>query len=142
MANSIKSTGDGLALQITEPARASNLAEERPNGEARRLAPVVVYAVDGALVVVDREELDIEDRAELIASAARDTRSLYRGAHAEVTTAGHGYKVQLPCATDARLQEGDRAPTHTADRLLVITDGSRGANRLGRDLVTIREEQG
>lgn len=141
MPNKIKASADGLALQITKPARTANLAEERPDGEARRLSSVLVYAVDDALIVMDREAMDVEERSELVASAARDTRSVYRGVHAEVTISGKGYKVQLPNAADAGFREGDRAPTRTADRLLVITDGSRDANRLGRDLVTIRQEQ-
>lgn len=142
MANSIRDGGGGrMVLTITKPAREAGLAEERPNGEARRLAPVMVYAVDDLLLVVDRERVELEDRAELVASAIRDSDSIYRGLQGEVTTAGNGYKLQLPGAADAGLREGDTVPTHTADGLLLITDGSRDANRLARDLTTIREEQ-
>lgn len=142
MANGIRDAGGGrMVLTITKPAREAALAEERPNSDTRRLAAVLVYAVDDLLLVVDRERVDVEHRAELVASAVRDSRSLYRGLRSKVTTAGNGYKLQLPGATDAGLREGDTAPTHTADSLLLITDGSRDATRLAQDLVAIRDEQ-
>lgn len=65
---------------------------------------------------------------------------------ATVQIARHGYQVQLPPATDAGFTEGDRAPSHPAPGILVISkdDGtSAGADaaRLAQDIVTIRNEQ-
>lgn len=141
MANSIKQSGDGVALQVTKPARAAGLVEENSEDEPTRLAEVLVYAFDATLLVVDVDEVDIEHRAELVATAARDAESIYRGVEASVQIAGHGYQVQLPPAPDAGLQEGDTAPVHPAPGVLIVTDGTHRATRRAEDLVTIRRSQ-
>ncbi|WP_440767462.1 hypothetical protein [Natronorubrum sp. DTA7] len=147
MANQIKSSGaDGLALQITKPARASGLVEEDADGEATALADVRVYAFDHLLLVVALDTVSVEERAELVVAAAEDTNSVYRAMDATVRIAGHGYQVQLPPAEDAGFNEGDRAPCHPAPGMIAISrdDGtSAGANasRLAGDLVAIRKEQ-
>lgn len=138
MPNRIKRSGGGLALQITEPARDAGLVLEDSNGEATRLADVWVYGVDDCLLVID-DRVTAADRAALVASAARDTDSIYAGRRASVEIAGHGYLVQLPECRRAGFHEGDRAPTVTRDGLLVIHDGTQ--RRLADDLATIRDEQ-
>jgi len=85
---------------------------------------------------VDR--VSVSDRAELIASTARDTKSIYRAGGARIQIAGNGYQVNLPPAEDAGFDEGDAAPVHPAPGLLVITTDDRHASRLAADLVTIR----
>ncbi len=77
-----------------------------------------------------------ETRANLVASAARDTGSVYPGGRATVEVAGNGYQVQLPGCADAGFEEGDNAPVLTALGLLLIHDGAKG--RLAEDLVAIR----
>lgn len=145
--NRIKQSGtDGLALQITHPARAADFVDEDSDGNATYRADVLVYAFDHLLVVIDTERVQTAHRAELVASAARDTDSIYRAMEATVQIAGNGYQVQLPPARDAGFSEGGQAPCQTASGLLVISkqDGtSAGADaaRLGRDLVTIRSDQ-
>lgn len=62
MGNSIKRSGEGLALQITEDARSAGLVEENNEGEATRLAEVRVHSFDDLLLVVDR---DTDRRPEL-----------------------------------------------------------------------------
>ncbi len=147
MANTIKESGtEGLALQVTKPARAAELVEETSEGDATYRADVRVYSFDYVLLVVDITRVSADHIAELVASAARDTDSIYRAMDASVQTAGNGYQVQLPPARDAGFQEGDRAPCHTARGVLVISkdDGTFAgvdAARLARDLVTIRKEQ-
>jgi len=147
MVNTIKQSGtEGLALQITKPARCANLVEEDSSGEPTELAEVLVYAFDHLLLVVDSERVQTAQRAELVASAARDTGSIYRAMGAGVQIAGHGYQVQLPPARDAGFSEGDRAPCQPGPGIVVISrqDGTsvgEDAARLGRDLVTIRTDQ-
>jgi len=145
--NKIKQSGtEGLALQITRPARSANLIEEDADGNPTDRADVLVYAFDHLLVVIDKDRVQTGHRAELVASATRDTESIYRAMEAAVQVAGNGYQVQLPPARDAGFGQGDRAPCQTAPGLLVVSkeDGtSVGADaaRLGRDLVTIRTDQ-
>jgi hypothetical protein len=147
MVNQIKRSGtEGVALQITKPARAAELVEETEDGTATYRADVRVYSFDHLLLVVDREKVSNEHIAELVASAARDTRSIHRAMDSTVHIAGNGYQVQLPPAADAGFSEGDRAPCHTARGVLVISkdDGTAAgadAARLARDLVTIRRDQ-
>jgi hypothetical protein len=141
MPNAIKRSGEGLALQVTKPARAAGLVEEDVDGEPTRRAEVLVYAFDDTLLVVDVDRVTVADRAELVASAARDTKSIYRAARARLQIAGHGYQVNLPPAEDAGFEEGDSAPVHPAPGLLVITTDKSQAARLAADLVTIRREQ-
>ncbi len=147
MVNQIKKSGtEGVALQITRPARAAELVEENSEGEVTSLAAVRVYAFDHLLLAVDTDVVSAEQTAELVASAARDSGSIYRAMAASVQIAGNGYQLQLPPARDAGFEIGDRAPCHTAPGVLVISKDdatSAGANaaRLARDLVTIREDQ-
>jgi hypothetical protein len=147
MVNQIKESGtEGLALQITKPARAAELVEENSEGESTYRADVRVYAFDHLLLVVDVDKVPTRHTAELVASASRDTKSIYRAMDASVQIAGNGYQVQLPPARDAGFQEGDRAPCHTGRGILIITkdDGTSAAadaTRLARDIVTIRTEQ-
>jgi RNA polymerase subunit RPABC4/transcription elongation factor Spt4 len=147
MVNKIKRSGtEGVALQITRPARSAALVEEDADGNPVYRADVLVYAFDHLLLVIDTDRVQIAHRAELVASAARDTESIHRAMEAAVQIAGNGYQVQLPPARDAGFSEGDRAPCQTAPGMLVVTkqDGtSAGADavRLGRDLVTIRNDQ-
>ena len=139
MANSIKESGGGLALQVTRPARQAGLVEEDTEGEATRLAGVHVYGFDDLLLVVDSVRVSGSDRAELVATAAKDTGSIHEGATASVEIAGNGYQVQLPGSRQAGLNVGDNAPVVSAVGLLVIHDGTNP--RIADDLVTIRNEQ-
>jgi len=141
MPNAIKQSGEGLALQVTKPARSAGLVEENADGEPTRRAAVLVYAFDDVLLVVDVDRVAVADRAELVASAARDTKSIYRAARASIQIAGNGYQVNLPPAEDAGFEEGDPAPVHPAPGVLVITTDAPQASRLAADLVTIRREQ-
>jgi hypothetical protein len=136
----IKQSGEGLALQVTKPARAAGLVEKNADGEPTRRAVVFVYAFDDTLLVIDVDRVAVADRAELVASAARDTRSIYRAAGASIQIAGNGYQVNLPPVEDAGFEEGDTAPVHPAPGLLVITTDERQTARLAADLVTIRRE--
>jgi hypothetical protein len=147
MVNEIKHSGaDGLALQVTKPARSAGLVEENSDGEATSLADVRVYAFDHLLLVIDLDAVATEDVAELVVAAARDTMSIHRAMDATVQIAGHGYQVQLPPATDAGFTDGDRAPCHPAPGILVIfrdngTSAGANAARLAQDIVTLRNEQ-
>jgi hypothetical protein len=147
MANQIKSSGaDGLARQVTEPARSAGLVEEDGEGTATYLADVRVFAFDGLLLVVDLDAVSTAETVELVTAAARDTDSIYRAMDASVQIAGHGYQVQLPPARDGGFAEGDRAPCTPASGILVISrdDGTTAgvdASRLAGNLVTIRDDQ-
>jgi hypothetical protein len=139
MSNSLKSSAGGIALQVTKPARTAGLVEEDAEGDATRLAGVYVYGFDGLLLVVDAEDVSSEDRAELVATAASDSGSIYRGEAASVEIAGNGYQLQLPGCKPAGLKIGDDGHTLSADGVLLIHDG--GQTRLADDLATIRREQ-
>jgi hypothetical protein len=139
MANSLKESGGGLALQVTKPARGAGLVHEDAEGEPTRLSGVYVYGFDGLLVVVDAESVTAGDRAELVATAAEATSSIHRGEAASVEVAGHGYQVQLPGCKAAGFTRGDTAPVAVGDGLLVIHDGTNAP--LASDLTTERAEQ-
>ena len=147
MANQIKSSGaDGLALQVTKPARSGGFVEEGDDGDATYLAEVRVFAFDSLLLVINLDAVSTEQTSELVAAATRDTKSIYRAMDATVQIAGHGYQIQLPPAEDAGFSKGDRAPCSSAPGLLLIAkDGSTSAgasaSRLAQDIVTIRREQ-
>jgi hypothetical protein len=147
MTNKIKKSGtEGLALQITKPARAAELVEENSDGDATYRADVRVYAFSHLLLIVDIETVSTRQIAELVAAAARDTKSIYRAVDASIQTAGNGYQVQLPPAREAGFQEGDRAPCHTGRSVLIIsnndgTSAGTDAARLAQDLITIRNDQ-
>lgn len=139
MANQIKESADGLALQVTLPARDAGLVSEDADGNATRLAGVYVYGFDGVLVVVDAEKVSAGDRADLVATAAEATGSVHRGAAASLAEAGHGYQVQLPGCRAAGFSSGDTAPVHSGRGVLVIHDGTE--SDLARDLVAGRAER-
>lgn len=140
MAN-IKQSGDGLAVQVTRNARAAGLVDENSDGEATRRAEVWVYGFEGLLVVVDAVRVSEADRAELVATAAGDSGSIYGGDVSTISPAGNGYQVQLPGATEAGFLEGDDVTVQPAkgNGLLVIHDGD--LSRLAGDLITLRAEQ-
>jgi hypothetical protein len=139
MPNSIKSSGGGLALQVTMPARQAELVTEDSDGNATRLADVLVYGFDDLLLVVDADRVSVSDRAELVSTLARDTDSIHKGQAASLEIAGNGYQVQLPGCRAAGFHEGTNAPTVTRPGVLLIHHGTAG--RLARDIATIREEQ-
>ena len=138
MPNKIKRSGDGLALQVTKPARAAGLVEEADD-EPTRLADIRVFAFDGLLLLVDIDRITDANIVELATSAALDTVSIHRVANASLQIAGNGYQVQLPGAADAGFHVGDRAPCTPAPNLLVIA--AEGSERVAADIVTIRKEQ-
>lgn len=147
MPNDIKKTDDTPALQVTREARSADLAEESTDDDAEgserwaRLSDVRVYGFDGAVIVVDRERVDVDDVAELVATAARDTNSIYQGRDGSVRVAGNGCLVSLPGLEDTGIAVGDTAPAHPAPNMLVITEDTRDGSRLAEDLKTIRREQ-
>jgi hypothetical protein len=146
MANHIKSSGEGLALQVTKPVRSAALVEEDSEGNASYLADVRVFAFDHLLLIVDIEAVSTPHVTELVVAAAQDTESIFRAMDARVQRAGHGYQVQLPSAEDAGFAEGDRAPCYPGAGILVIlrndgTSAGAAAERLAQDLITIRTEQ-
>lgn len=146
--NSLKNSGDGLALQITKPARAAGLVEERDTPDGRTptyRAETRVHAFAGLLLVVDTEKVSDDEEASLVAVAARDTQTAYRTMTATVQVAGNGYQLQLPPAGDAGLRKGDKPAVRTAPSALVIAndgvDGRVRPTRVAEDLVTIRRDQ-
>lgn len=139
MANSIKQSAGGLALQITQPARDAELVVEDTEGNATRRAEVYVYGFDDLLLLVDSETVAVSHRAELVTAAAQDTESIHRGGLATVEIAGNGYQIQLPGCQDAGFRLGDTAAVSVGDGVLVIHDGESG--RLAGDLLTLRGEQ-
>ncbi|WP_433633504.1 hypothetical protein [Halomicrococcus sp. NG-SE-24] len=139
MANQIKQSGDGLALQTTKPARTAGLVEEDEDGNPERQADVRVFAFDGLLLLTDVDRVDDDDVAELAATAARDTSSLHRVMDTSIQIAGNGYQVQLPPAKDAGFRVGDQPACTAAPNMLVLADGE--SERLAADLETIRREQ-
>ena len=139
MANSIKKSAGGLALQITTEAREAGLVVEDSDGTAPRRAEVYVYGFDDLLLLIDAEQLSMSHRAELVTTAASDTNSIHRGAKATVEIAGNGYQIQLPGCTDTGFTHGDTAPVSVGDGILVIHN--RDSSRLTNDLITIRNQQ-
>ena len=139
MANSIKRSAGGLALQVTKPARQAGLIVEDSDGTATRRAEAHVYGFDGLVLVVDSVNVAMSHRAELVSTAASDTESIHRGGKATVEIAGNGYQIQLPGCREAGFKGGDTAPVRSGAGILVIHDGSK--SRLAGDLLTIRDEQ-
>lgn len=137
MVNQIKESADGLALQVTRESRKAGLVEEDTDGNWTRLADVFVYSFDDLLLVVDADQISPSNRAELVATAARDTDSIFTGASATVAVSGNGYQVQLPGCQAAGMYVGDNGYIRTADGVLFIHDGSQ--NRLIADLRSIRD---
>ena len=139
MVNSIKQSAGGLALQITQPARDAEMVVEDTEGNATRRAEVYVYGFDGLLLLIDKENVAMSHRAELVASAAGDTDSIHRGEKATVEIAGNGYQVQLPGCRVAGFEIGDNAPVTVEKGVIVIHDASE--SRLAADLLSIRAAQ-
>lgn len=139
MANSIKESAGGLALQVTKSARDAGLVEENDDGEATRLADVWVYGFDDLLLVIDEDRVSRGDRAELVSAAAGDTDSIYGGERAGLSIAGNGYQVQLPKSSLAGFHRGDKAPVSAAEGVLAIR--RPGSERLADDILTIRQQQ-
>ncbi|WP_433632857.1 hypothetical protein [Halomicrococcus sp. NG-SE-24] len=139
MTNRIKQSGDGLALQVTKPARTAGLVEEDENGNPNERADIRVFAFDGLLLLTDTDRVDDDDVAELAATAVRDTSSLHRVMDASIQIAGNGYQVQLPPAEDAGFRVGDQPACTAAPNMLVLADGE--SERLATDFEAIRREQ-
>lgn len=135
MVNSIKESATGLALQVTAEAREAGLVMENSEGEPTKLSDVYVYGVDNLLLVIGTE-VAMSDRAEMVASAARDTRSIHQGRISTMTIAGNGYQVQLPGCESAGFSMGDKGHVRPSDGVLFIHDGSQ--TRLVEDLMTAR----
>lgn len=144
--NAIKQSGaDGLALQVTKPARAAGLVEEAGDETTYR-ADVRVWSFDHFLLVVDLDRVSETHCSELVVKAAKDSDSVYRAMDSKIQIAGNGYQVQLPPAEDAGFEVGDRAPCRPVPGVMGISldDGTaagREAARLGADLVSIRKSQ-
>ncbi|MFC7043661.1 hypothetical protein [Halonotius sp. GCM10025705] len=139
MANSIKKSAGGLALQITKEARKAGLAVEDSEGTATRRAEVYVYGFDDLLLLIDSENVAVSHRAELVAAAARDSSSIHRGEVATVEIAGNGYQIQLPGCRDAGFEVGDSAPVAVGKAVIFVYNGSK--RRLAQDLLSIHTEQ-
>ena len=140
MPNQLTNTGDGLALQVTKPARSAGLVEEGANGDTTHRADVVAYGFDDLLLVIDRDtdRVPLADRAELVALAATETASIYRGIDTRIQHSGNGYRVQVP-TTGTGFSAGDGLPCHAAPGLLVMAplDASVGK----RELLETRQTQ-
>jgi len=135
MANNIKRSGDALALQVTKPAREAGLVLEDLDGDPKRLANVCVYGFDDLLLVIDYDRVSESDRAEIVASAARDSKSIYQARRVSLTESGHGYQVQVPGAEDAGFHVGDKAPVLETQGILVIYKDGK-TRRLADDVIT------
>ena len=140
MPNQLTNTGDGLALQVTKPARSAGFVEETADGDTTRRAEVVAYGFDDLILVIDRDcdRVPMADRAELVALAAQTTSSIHRGIDTRIQHSGNGYRVQVP-ATGTGFDAGDGLPCHAAPGLLVMAplDASVGK----RELLETRRSQ-
>ena len=121
MPNQLTTAGDGLALQVTDPARSAGLVEEDADGTATHRSAVVAYGFDECILVIDRDtdRVPMADRVELVTQAAADTESIHRGIDTKIQHSGNGYRVQVP-ATGTGLAAGDGLPCHAAPGLLVM----------------------
>ena len=126
-------------MQVAKPARQAELVTEDSEGNAKRLADVLVYGFDSLLLVIDTDQVSVTDRADLVSTIARDTDSIHEGRKASLEVAGNGYQVELPGCRAAGFHEGMNATTVTRRGVLVIHDGT--ASRLALDIATIRDEQ-
>jgi len=134
MVNSIKESADGLALQVTREARKAGLVREDTDGNPTDLSDVYVYGFDGLLLVI-RESVDMERRADLVSAAAGETGTVHGGYPSTLAVAGNGYQVQLPGCKAAGFREGDNGHVRATDGVLFIHDGTNG--RLIDDLMVI-----
>jgi hypothetical protein len=141
MANKIKESADGLALQVTQPARdRAGLVDEYSDGNAVHLSDVFVYVFDNLLLVVDAVKVSAADRGRLVAVASRQTGSIYGGQRASMATAGNGYQVQLPGCSDGGFTQGQIAPVVAGPGVLAIHRDDRGSD-VAQQLVTNRRRQ-
>ena len=133
MPNQLTNTGDGLALQVTKPARSAGLVEENADGDTTHRAKVVAYGFDDLILVFDRDpdRVPMADRAAIVALAARETESIHRGIDTRIQHSGNGYRVQVP-ATGTGFGAGDGLPCHAAPGMLVMAplDASVGKREL------------
>lgn len=141
MPNRLKDSGDGVALQVTKPAREAGLVNEDNTGKSMSLATVSVYVFNNVLLVVDREKMDTQTVADLLAVTAKDTKRIYRGIDASVQEVDDSVMVQLPPADLAGFTVGDVAVAHPAPNLLVITKRNQDGVQLADDIVTMRRDQ-
>lgn len=121
MPNQLTTAGDGLALQVTNPARSAGLVEEDADGATTHRSAVVAYGFDDCILVIDRDtdRVPMADRVELVTQAATETESIHRGIDTRIQHSGNGYRVQVP-ATGTGLAAGDGLPCHHAPGLLVM----------------------
>ncbi len=121
MPNQLTTAGDGLALQVTTPARSAGLVEEDADGTTTHRSATVAYGFDECILVIDRDtdRIPMADRVELVTKAATDTESIHRGIDTRIQHSGNGYRVQVP-ATGTGLTAGDGLPCHAAPGLLVM----------------------
>lgn len=120
---------------MTREARDAGLVTEDSDGNATDLSDVYVYGFDGLLVVIGAA-VDAGDRAELVATAARDTGSVHEGSMSTLAVAGNGYQVQLPGCKTTGFTQGDAGHVRAADGVLFIHDGSQA--RLIDDMMMTR----
>lgn len=145
--NCIKESGvDGVALQITKPARSAGLIEETADDVTTKLANVRVFAFNHLLLVIDRERVDRQNTAELVIIATKYTKSIYQSMNATVQIAGNGYQVQLPPASDAGFEIDDDPACHPSQNLICIskddgTSAALDAVHAAREIVSKREDQ-
>jgi hypothetical protein len=78
----------------------------------------MVYGIDNLFLVIDRDRVGFEKHAYPVATAAKDSGSIYG-----VTKPG--------------IHAADTLSLHTAGHLLIVTDGLRTATRLAQNLVSI-----
>ena len=141
MPNRLTDSGDGVALQVTQPAQEAGLVDEESTDNSLSLATVCVYAFNNVLLVVDREEIDTQTVADLLAVTANDTKRIYRGIDASVQEVNDGVTVQLPPADVAGFTVGDVAVAHPAPNLLVITKRNPNGTQLAAEIVSMRRDQ-
>jgi hypothetical protein len=143
MANTLQkwSEDDSLTLQVTRPARdRAGLVDEDADGEPIHLADVFVYVFDDVLLVVDAVKVSAADRAQLVAVASQQTDSIYSGRQTSITTAGNGYKVNLPGCSDGGFTQGQTAPVVAGPGMLAIHRLDEGSD-VAQQLVTNRRRQ-
>ena len=144
MPNDLQEFSGGLTLQVTIPARQSELAEENDDGEWTRLAEVRVYAFDNLLIVVDLEKMSDEEIAELVNSATRDTKSIHQAIDSKIRVSGNGCKLQLSNATDAGFRVKQSIAWHPAPNMMILTPyvpEQEKTPTLAADLVGLRRMQ-
>ena len=133
----------GLAMQVTEAARAAGMVREDDDGNVQHRADrLYVYAFDDLCLVADATQVDSRERAELVTAAAGDTDSIHHGGTTTIADAGHGYKIYLPGADAAGFSVEDGytdVDVRSAPGVLFVS--KRTQARLVDDLATIRRNQ-